>query len=1096
MTMMTVEISPRWFRISLSLATVLVTCCFGSPTLDQRYERALSNHIPTTTKGSNSVNEEKDKYFKEFWYQKNGGLCPFGQVLQRNNSVCCYVAVCDPGYEIEECRVNGTEDKCSKCKIGFLQLHNISSLNMKDAKCFSKVPNHEYCPLEDMRPARNVMHKDNFPLECECRLEICYIEDDVGTCPKKPVCEPSFQLNKSGKCEPCPWYGYKNVSGCEPCTINATLLRQGKPGGVFIPPNLRTTTVKIEVKSDNGMNENLSLATPDSPRKESKNGLNTAVIILLAVIAVAVVGSMVFGVIFCYRNRMLSGSQNPPSTPSADIAPLLPGQGIPTPTHQNGYGNIPYQRNNQTLIPHGENYTNNVLNGHVRNDHVWNLNFNHNLMDGRENVNGAVGNNQIVSEREHAISTEDSINGNVQSARTVNNLGQMTGDKGLKINVPQTAPAQKKQNKSEQRQDAIKESAVESHQGAVGGIYDNSCDKKVEDESKVSKDKKKNRDKTNTKVSVHNNTFEKCKIYFGNPKSKPRNDVNVENCVEENSMSGTFVLASSCSSSDINSVPTMELTEQRDINKSKESASNGTSLIDAVDEPTNRDELKEIRGNDEPPCRPELSNSPGCDIRPVEDMRSGDVGRNGAVEKDRKHKTETVEDEKSLNPSPQKIAGTVAPLQPSAPRERPTARVPPIRQISEVRHVSGYPSERLDNDTSNGVDSFNSMSYAVMHANSELSNGFMEDIANQDDLTEIGDNEDQFQSVILDSMLNHGGGSQNTTRGNGCGQTSDVQRSQNAVPPIRRDVNRVGVTNSVPPMVEREGPEGNSITYTPEYDNYVSRPDMQETDRKVAVDDIDLDITQEKQAGNNHTSAKTVDSDDDLTEYKRKLKETQNIESDTDLKKTVDGEGNISVSEESFEIDKNYVEDILYEETETTEGKNSVNEVNTDEETSFEVDSADIKNIENSEMASCDRTKRDVIDSADMSQSFEIDSKDFKTSEKLNAEGSNVLDKNAVELDKTDTEQIVKDEELSRPVTEESIEVCSDNLTSSGDSSFEINSSEIGFLNPRGNADAGEACDRTVDGSESVAVRTKFGGDSQNSSMKSGDEVSDSGEDN
>jgi hypothetical protein len=49
----------------------------------------------TTTIVKNTYDE--DEFFKTFWHEKNKGLCPYGQVPQRNKTVCCYVTSCGPG---------------------------------------------------------------------------------------------------------------------------------------------------------------------------------------------------------------------------------------------------------------------------------------------------------------------------------------------------------------------------------------------------------------------------------------------------------------------------------------------------------------------------------------------------------------------------------------------------------------------------------------------------------------------------------------------------------------------------------------------------------------------------------------------------------------------------------------------------------------------------------------------------------------------------------------------------------------------------------------------------------------------------------------
>ena len=51
------------------------------------------------------------------------------------------------GYEVVSCKVKGTRDDCRKCDNEDLQLKNVSSFNIEDAKCFKVISSHDQCPI-------------------------------------------------------------------------------------------------------------------------------------------------------------------------------------------------------------------------------------------------------------------------------------------------------------------------------------------------------------------------------------------------------------------------------------------------------------------------------------------------------------------------------------------------------------------------------------------------------------------------------------------------------------------------------------------------------------------------------------------------------------------------------------------------------------------------------------------------------------------------------------------------------------------------------------------------------------------------------------
>ena len=49
-----------------------------------------------------------------------------------------------------------------------------------------------------MRPAKENVFKDNFGYNCECKHEICYMENPIGSCDLKNTCRQGEQLNRTG----------------------------------------------------------------------------------------------------------------------------------------------------------------------------------------------------------------------------------------------------------------------------------------------------------------------------------------------------------------------------------------------------------------------------------------------------------------------------------------------------------------------------------------------------------------------------------------------------------------------------------------------------------------------------------------------------------------------------------------------------------------------------------------------------------------------------------------------------------------------------------------------------------------------------------
>ena len=413
--------------------------------------------------------------------------------------------------------------------------------------------------------------------------------------------------------------------------------------------------------------------------------------------------------------------------------------------------------------------------------------------------------------------------------------------------------------------------------------------------------------------------------------------------------------------------------------------------------------------------------------------------------------------------------------------------------------MSGYPSVGI-NDEGYTDTRTSSMSYFLLHANSDLQTEYIgqgqgQDVANLNDI----DDSESFNgpSYVSNNMPLHGGQDQlqngiNTgmenlnmhrqlnnavfsrRNGNQVGLTNSVQPIGERGVGVASSVQPVGVASSVQPMGEREAPEGRSITYVSENGNFGN--DMQQTYRKVAVNEFDSDLTNEKQMMGTDTQTE-LDTDDELTEYKRKLKETQIDEIYPDMQSKED-----SIKSENNEDSKaEYnVEDILYEEDDTLTGasdKSVSDKTNESDEKSFELESIDVKNMQTDYKAANEVAKFESTDEGDdddngdkVSESFEIGSEDIKRLGKFkqpNDNGSQLgcdegerlcsseQTEESFELNSYDIEEIKKEGETSRPVTDE-IRYNDD----STESSFEIDPAEILDINVPDNTNIAKPCDR------------------------------------
>ncbi|KAH3821849.1 hypothetical protein DPMN_123617 [Dreissena polymorpha] len=309
----------RW-----TVAGILMLLAFASGGLlpKSHDKRAVPDRKnPVSTKVDNSTPPSDPV---EFWKQHNHGLCDMGMVSQRNNTVCCLPTSCKPGYGLVPCNVSGTEDICQQCSEGYIQLLNVSSLDITNTDCFKSNPyNHGKCPLDDFHAVKEGSYSKFWPYSCECAVERCLWKEphysSVGTCETVTTCPAHQQLNKStGKCELCPWYADKDQPGCWPCVINVTLLRLGQPDPNS-PKRWTTTT------TTSGPSPELPLALSqqvksDSP--ESPLGHTTTHIALFSIAVVVALLFIVVSVAICRKYQ-----SNPSACPNwiKDISSLVRG---------------------------------------------------------------------------------------------------------------------------------------------------------------------------------------------------------------------------------------------------------------------------------------------------------------------------------------------------------------------------------------------------------------------------------------------------------------------------------------------------------------------------------------------------------------------------------------------------------------------------------------------------------------------------------------------------------------------------------------------------------------------------------------------------
>ncbi|XP_052821194.1 dentin sialophosphoprotein-like isoform X2 [Mya arenaria] len=281
-----------------------------------RFKHAIS-HPPVTTAGENPAGEELgdkgDNYDpNKEWFQYSKGLCPLGQVPQRNDTVCCLPTACPPNKSVTACHVNGTEDTCVVCQQGYIQPNNISSLNMSNAACFLKTRKHDMCPIEEFKMAATGKYSVHLPYPCECNTLDCRWprpqSQQVATCRIVDPCEPGFTLKPyTGVCEQCRWFEHKLESGCHPCAINITLLRQGHPDNSTIPPT--STTPKPETTPTTPKPETTTELVTTQETEEPKDDPKTLITtVLISCVGGLLIVILIGCVVICFIKHRRPGS--------------------------------------------------------------------------------------------------------------------------------------------------------------------------------------------------------------------------------------------------------------------------------------------------------------------------------------------------------------------------------------------------------------------------------------------------------------------------------------------------------------------------------------------------------------------------------------------------------------------------------------------------------------------------------------------------------------------------------------------------------------------------------------------------------------------
>lgn len=194
--------------------------------------------------------------------------------VKRNNLCCIPVFNCEPGTEVGECEVSGRQERCSKCPDGTVQPDLVNSYS-ENRKCFKSETS---CSASDLTPT-NVKRNGCVPQYCKCNKNRCFYEN-ICTCYRANPCGVGETLNtKTGGCEVCKAYEYKDKTGCGPCLVNTTAWMALKG---YLDTNTKTSVYSIVTKHP--QREEFETSSPTKQSSCNDTQTDISIYFILAVI--------------------------------------------------------------------------------------------------------------------------------------------------------------------------------------------------------------------------------------------------------------------------------------------------------------------------------------------------------------------------------------------------------------------------------------------------------------------------------------------------------------------------------------------------------------------------------------------------------------------------------------------------------------------------------------------------------------------------------------------------------------------------------------------------------------------------------------------
>ncbi|XP_052081537.1 uncharacterized protein LOC127719464 isoform X3 [Mytilus californianus] len=219
------------------------------------------------------------------------------------NRKCLPYYDCPPDHEILPCEKNFQEDKCRRCKKGYVQPDLLSSSGrIHETSCFKPIATSE-CLAHDITYSKNKHQNafcDSLP-GCKCRTDLCYFGDPC-LCSTKERCGIGKTLTNLGVCVPCPENTYKNDTGCGPCRR----IRKRNQTAVIIQPLKITRTAIVIHSTQQPLSSErpipvYSSISPQPLQQERKNNDNHILIPVIVVLGVIFVFLLVAISVYCIR---------------------------------------------------------------------------------------------------------------------------------------------------------------------------------------------------------------------------------------------------------------------------------------------------------------------------------------------------------------------------------------------------------------------------------------------------------------------------------------------------------------------------------------------------------------------------------------------------------------------------------------------------------------------------------------------------------------------------------------------------------------------------------------------------------------------------